>query len=172
MEAQYYTGEAIMKKEEYRQYVLDAFRPAESLIKMVPADKLDWKPAPDFMSMGQLICHLCDGGIGEALRKTISGDWPKPEEMEASMKHEMPVCDIREALDKLEKDKTVLNETLSGVTEEDFQNKLVSVPWGWEAKMEMMALQFMSHFFHHKMQLFMYLKLLGFPVNTTTLYFG
>ena len=151
---------------------MDSFRPAESLIKMIPADKLDYKPATDFMSMGQLICHLCDGGIGEALRKTISGDWPKQEEMEETMKHEFPVCDTREALDKLETDRKVLRETLAGISEEDFQNKLVTVPWGWEAKTEMMALQFISHFHHHKMQLFTYLKLLGLPVNTTTLYFG
>ena len=94
------------------------------------------------------------------------------EELEASMKQEMPACGIQEALDKLEQDKKVLTETLSGVSEEDFQNRQVSVPWGWEAKVEMMALQFLSHFHHHKMQLFTYLKLLGLPVNTTTLYFG
>ena len=102
----------------------------------------------------------------------VYGDWPGMEEMEASMKEEMPGCGVEEALEKLETDKKVLEETLSGVTGDDFENRLVSVPWGWEAKMEMMELQFLSHFFHHKMQLFMYLKLLGFPVNTTTLYFG
>jgi uncharacterized damage-inducible protein DinB len=161
-----------VKKEEFYQYVSDGFRPAESLVKMVPEDKLDWKPAEGFMSVGQLICHLCDGGVGEALRKTIHGDWPGMEEMEASMKQEMPACGVGEALEKLETDRKVLHETLSGVTQEDFENMLVSVPWGWEAKMEMMAHHFVSHFFHHKMQLFMYLKLLGFPVNTTTLYFG
>ena len=161
-----------MKKEDFYQYVMESFRPAETLVRMVPADKMEWKPAPGFMSMGQLICHLCDGGIGEALRKTISGDWPDMEELEEEMKQEMPACDVEEALDKLETDRRVLHETLSGVTDEDFENKLVSVPWGWEAKMEMMALQFLSHFFHHKMQLFTYLKLLGLPVNTTTLYFG
>lgn len=161
-----------MKKEEYYQYVLDSFRPAISLIKLIPDDKLDYKPAPDFMSMGQLIYHLCDGSIGNALRKTIHGDWPPPEEMEASLNKEMPECGIQEALDKLEQDKKVLHETLNGITEDDFQNKIVTVPWGWEAKTEMMALQFLSHFFHHKMQLFTYLKLLGLPVNTTTLYFG
>ncbi len=55
---------------------------------------------------------------------------------------------------------------------EDFANKVVSVPWGWQSKMEQMALDFREHFIHHKMQLFTYLKLLGLPVNTSTLYFG
>lgn len=167
----HYTGEKIVKKEEYRQYVMDACRPAATLIKMVPADKLDWKPGEGFMSYGQLICHLSDG-VGEALRKTVSGDWPPPEETESSLKHEMPSCSVDEALAKLEEEGKVLEETLAGISEDDFQNRMVSVPWGWEAKMEKMALQFLEHFFHHKMQLFMYLKLQGFPVDTMTLYFG
>ena len=161
-----------MTKDEYCQYVLDSYRPAESLLKMVPADKLDWKPGPTFMSMGQLICHL-SGGVGSELRMLITGNWPKPEEMEAAMQQgKMPTCNVQEALANLEKDKSVLREVLAGVTEKDFKNKILSVPWGWKSKTERMALDFREHFINHKMQLFTYLKLLGFPVNTNTLYFG
>ncbi len=159
-----------MKKDEFYQYALEAFRPAESMLKMVPADKLDWKPGPNFMSVGQLICHLCEG-IGTEMRMAITNSWPSPEEMSYEMK-QPPTCNAQEALAKLEKDKTTLREVLSGVTEEDFADKIVKVPWGWEFKMEKMALEFRDHFVHHKMQLFTYLKLLGFPVNTETLYFG
>ena len=160
-----------MKKEEYIQYVIDAFRPAETLIKMVPDDRLDWKPGEGFMTVGQLIGHLGEG-VGDALRKTLHGDWPAPEATEGSMKHSMPACNVDEALDKLKTDVIILEETLSGISEEDFQNLIVSVPWGWKAKTERLSLQFLEHFFHHKMQLFMYLKMMGFPVNTETLYFG
>ena len=38
--------------------------------------------------------------------------------------------------------------------------------------MERMAVLFREHFTNHKMQLFTYLKLLGLPVNTETLYGG
>ena len=84
----------------------------------------------------------------------------------------MPTCTVQEALANLEKDKATLSEVLSGITEEDFANRVVSTPWGWESKMEQMALNFREHFTTHKMQLFTYLKLLGFPVNTNTLYMG
>jgi hypothetical protein len=161
-----------MKKDEFYQYAMDSFRPAESMLKMVPADKLDWKPGPSFMTMGQVICHLSEG-IGTELRMLIANSWPKPEEMSEAMKQgNMPSCNVQEALGKLEKDKTTLREVLSGVSEEDFANKIVSVPWGWSGKLEKMALDFREHFVNHKMQLFTYLKLLGFPVNTETLYFG
>ena len=159
-----------MKKDEYYQYALDAYKPAEAMLKMIPSDKLNWKPGPTFMSVGQLICHLA-GGIGGELRMAITNNWPKPEEM-MDLSKEMPACSVQEALSKLENDKTVLREVLAGITEQDFANKTVSVPWGWKFSMEMMALNFRDHFANHKMQLFTYLKLLGFPVNTETLYMG
>jgi uncharacterized damage-inducible protein DinB len=172
LQSKNHCGEKIMKKDEFFQYALDAYRPAESLIKMTPAEKLNWQPGPTFMTLGQVICHLSDG-IGGALNMLFSGNWPKPEEMEESMKQAaMPTCTAQEALANLEKDKAILREALAEITEEDFANKVVSTPWGWESKMEQMALNFREHFTTHKMQLFTYLKLLGLPVNTTTLYMG
>ncbi len=159
-----------MKKDQFCEYALNAFRPAESMLKMVPADKLDWKPGPGFMTLGQLICHL-GSGIGEELRMLVNNSWPKPEDMGGAM-HQMPSCGVAEALAKLEKDKETLREILAGVTEEEFAGKIVSTPWGMKGTLEIMALEFKEHFVNHKMQLFLYLKLLGFPVNTETLYMG
>jgi hypothetical protein len=161
-----------MKKDDFYQYSLASFRPAENMLNMIPSDKLDWKPAPNFMSMGQLIFHLSDG-IGTELRMAINNSWPKPEEMSGPPElGKMPSCNAQEAIARLEKDKATLQEILSNVTEEEFANKIVSVPWGWKSNLERMALDFREHFVNHKMQLFTYLKLLGLPVNTETLYFG
>jgi hypothetical protein len=159
-----------MTKNEFCEVVMEDFRPAEKLIAMVPVDKLNWQPGPTFMSLGQVICHLSDG-LGGGLEMMLSGQWPSMEEMEEGMKLEnLPSCSPQEALDKLEKDKKILRRVLDGMSEEDFTNKVVSVPWGWKAKMERMAIGFLEHFTNHKMQLFIYLKLLGLPVNTQTLY--
>ena len=159
-----------MTKNEYYEVVMDNYRPAEKLIGMVPADKLNWKPGPTFMSVGQAICHLSDG-FGGGFDMLLSGKWPSMEEMGEGMKLEnLPSCSPQEALDKLEKDKKILRQVLDGVSEEDFTNKVVSVPWGMTAKVERMAISFLEHFTNHKMQLFTYLKLLGLPVNTETLY--
>jgi hypothetical protein len=160
-----------VKKDEFYQYCMDAFRPAESLLKMVPADKLDWKPGPNFMTLGNLICHFSDG-IGTELRMLVNNSWPKPEDMSAAMQGQMPSCGVQEAIAKLEKDKTTLREVLSGVTENEFATKEVSTPWGFKGTLEKMSLDFREHFTNHKQQLFIYLKMLGFPVNTQTLYMG
>jgi hypothetical protein len=161
-----------MTKNEFCEIVLESIQPAEKLIGMVPADKLNWKPGPTFMSLGQVICHLSEG-VGGGLESLAKGNWPPMEEMEAGMKLEnMPSCGVQEALNKLEKDKNTLRATLEGLSEEDFTNRVASVPWGWKAKFEIMSVAFLGHFNNHKMQLFTYLKLLGLPVNTETLYGG
>ena len=159
-----------MTKNEYYEIVMDNYRPAEKLIGMVPADKLDWQPGPTFMSTGQVLCHLSEG-VGGGLEMLLTGTWPSMKEMEEGMKLEnLPSCRPQDALDKLEKDKKTLRQVLDGLSEDDFTNKVVSVPWGWNGKLERMAIGFLEHFTNHKMQLFTYLKLLGLPVNTETLY--
>jgi hypothetical protein len=159
-----------MTKNEFYDVVMGSVRPAEKLTALVPPDKLAWKPGPTFMSLGQVIRHLSDG-VGVGLETVLSGKWGPPEEMEAAMKMEnLPSCGVQEALDRLAKDSQILRTTLDGVSEADFTNRVVSVPWGWKAKLEIMAVGFLGHFDNHKMQLFMYLKLLGLPVNTETLY--
>jgi uncharacterized damage-inducible protein DinB len=161
-----------MTKDDFYKVVMEACRPTESLIHMVSPDKLQWRPGPKFMSLGQLICHLGDG-FGAVLSATLTGKWPTPEEMEQAMKLEnMPSCTVEDALNKLASDKLVLRATLNSISEEDFAGKTVSVPWGMQGTIERMAISFLEHFTNHKMQLFVYLKLLGLPVHTGTLYMG
>ncbi len=163
-----------MTKNDFYDYVMDAYRPAKALISMVPADKLEWRPKANFMNFGQLVCHLA-GGLGGDLRCLFTGEWPGmiPEQMVEMMKLEnLPSCSAVEALEKLEKDKTVLRDFLDGVSDDEFALKAVSTPWGMQGKMERMSIAFLEHFLNHKMQLFIYLKLLGLPVDTGMLYFG
>jgi len=161
-----------MTKNEFSELVIQSMGPAEAMIGMIPADKLGWKPAPSFMSVGQVISHMSEG-VGSGLESLVTGKWPPMEEMESAMKLEnMPSCGVQEGLSRLEKDKATLRAVLDGMSEDDFTNRVVSVPWGWNAKFEIMSVNFLGHFNNHKMQLFTYLKLLGLPVNTSTLYGG
>jgi hypothetical protein len=162
-----------MTKNDFYELAMAAYKPAETLVRMTPKDKLDWRPGPGFMSLGQLICHLTEP-LGDGLRCLITNQWPfTPEQMEAGMKLEnIPSCNVEKALERLQKDKADLREVLGGLSEEEFTQMPVSAPWGWKGKLEVMAILFREHFTNHKMQLFTYLKLLRLPVNTDTLYGG
>jgi hypothetical protein len=161
-----------MTKEDFYNLVVQAYRPAKTLIEMVPADKLDWRPGAKFMTLGQLIYHL-SLGVGDGVRLLHTGQWPTDQEMIEGMKQEnLPSCGAQEAVKKLEADKQTLRDALAAISEKEFGDKVVSVPWGMHGKVEVLALSFLEHFTNHKMQLFTYLKLLDLPVNTQTLYFG
>jgi hypothetical protein len=68
--------------------------------------------------------------------------------------------DLNDAIDFIE------NE----ISDEDFFSKVVSAPWGFKGETWKAVLMANSHLLNHKMQLHLYLKLLGLPVNTQTLY--
>ena len=162
-----------MTKNEFYELVMEAYKPAETLIGMAPADKLEWRPAPSFMSLGQVIEHISHG-LGDDVRCLITNHWPfTTEQMVEGMKLEnMPACSVQEALKRIRKDRSGLREVIDGLSEKEFTEKVVSTPWGWSGKLERMLVLFREHFTNHKMQLFTYLKLLGLPVNTETLYGG
>jgi hypothetical protein len=162
-----------MTKDEYYQWVMEVYQPAEAMIRLVPRDKLNWRPRENFFSFGQVVCHLSEG-LGRELECLLSGKWPyTPEQMGEMMKLEnCPSCSPEEALEKLNKDKKALRDVLAGLTEQEFSSKVVTTPWGWQGKCELISYRFLEHFLNHKMQLFTYLKLIGLPVNTMTLYSG
>ena len=106
----------------------------------------------------------------------VTGEWPSSgeEETAEAMKLEnLPSCTKEEALSGLEKDlQEGINYIQDAISEEDFFNKVVTAPWGYEGRICDAVVLTRDHFLNHKMQMFLYLKLLGLPVNTTTLYGG
>ena len=132
-----------MTKDDFYGLVMQAFNPAMTLIKMVPTDKLDWRPGPTFMSLGQLICHM-SSGVGERLQVLYTGQWPSMDEMLKGMKQEnLPSCGVAEALKKLEADKQVLRAVLDEISETDFACRVVSVPCGFQCNFELIAISFL-----------------------------
>jgi len=140
---------------------------------MVPDDKLDWSPAAGFMTMGQLLKHLSSNWV--FLKMMVTNQLPPADPnmtMEESMKQEnLPRCSKSEAIAGMKDD---LNNTVAfienEITENDFFSKEISAPWGFKGKIWEGAQMMVEHQINHKMQLHIYLKLLGKPVHTGTLY--
>lgn len=163
-----------MKKGDFIEIMRLAQAPLKRMVEMVPEDKINWAPASNFMTIGQVLRHLAENW--ESLKFMVSGKWPFKDmaELEASLRLEnMPSCGKREALKMMEKD---LNEAISfiekSISDEDFFHKIVSAPWGFTGEIWKAVLMLKDHLLNHKMQLHIYLKLLGLPVNTQTLYRG
>jgi hypothetical protein len=161
-----------MKKSDFIEIMKRTQAPLGPMVDMVPDDKLDWAPAKGFMNVGQLLKHMSENWC--IIRMMVTQDWPfaKPEDMEEAMKLEnLKSCSKAEAKAAMEKD---LNEAVAylekEIPEEDLLTKKVSAPWGFDGEIWKAVLMAKEHLVNHKMQLHLYLKMLGMPVHTGTLY--
>ena len=161
-----------MTPRQFTEYAESIYRPTAKLISMAPANKLDWKPAKgSYMSLGQLLHHLstCPGVLVAAVNNAFPPAEAFQKFLEEDLKNtKTPEVAGREASRGWEEAKAVL----LSVSDVAFQSKMVSVPWGPAMPLWRVSLAMAEHWVNHKYQLFFYLKLLGLPVNTMTLYAG
>ena len=132
------------------------------VLERVPADKFDWKPHPKSMSLGQLAQHtaMTPGMIcGWACEgETDFGSGPKPPAISSTADilaaHDASVAQMKETMGKLGDGGMSGNwkGTMGGKT-------LFEMPKG--ALIRTIAL---NHWYHHRGQLSVYLRLLDVPV--------
>ena len=161
-----------MNKQDFIEMMQRTQAPLKNMVEMVPDDELDWAPGETFMTVGQVLKHLSENWC--IIKMMVTNEWPvsSMEEMAEAMKLEnMPSCTKAEALGAMEQDLSGAVEYIEKeISEEDFFNKEVSAPWGFKGQIWKAVLMSKDHQLNHKMQLHIYLKQLGLPVNTGTLY--
>jgi len=128
--------------------------------------------------LGQVLDHLVTD-LGPGIKAFITGDWGVELTPEGELPPGMEVlppaekftsCDAETALKKLDESYKIAKDALGRLSEEDFRSKMVKAPWGEQGRMWEMLLSLLEHQINHKYQLFFYLKMLGLPVDTYTLY--
>ena len=161
-----------MNKQDFIEMMQKTQAPLKRMVEMIPDDKLDWAPGDGFMTVGNVLKHLSENWC--VIKMIVTNEWPfsNMEDMAEAMKLEnMPACTKAEALGAMERDLSdAVDFITSEISEEDFINKEVSAPWGFKGQIWKAVLMAKEHQVNHKMQLHIYLKLLGQPVNTETLY--
>ncbi len=161
-----------MTQKEFIEYAESICRPSAKLISLAPAGKLDWKPAQgDYMSLGQLLHHLstCPGGFVMA----VNNAFPSSDAFQKFIQEDLKNSKTPEVAGReLSRGWDEAKAALGAVSAAEFQARMVSVPWGPPMPLWRTCLGMAEHWVNHKYQLFLYLKLLGQPVNTMTLYAG
>ena len=161
-----------MTPKEFAEYAEAIHRPSAKLISLAPASKPDWKPGPgNIMSLGQLLHHLstCPGGLVMA----INNAFPPRDVFQKFIQEDLKNTKTPEIAGReLSRGWDEAKAALAGINPTDFQGRMVSVPWAPPMPMWRTCLGMAEHWLNHKYQLFFYLKLLGEPVNTMTLYAG
>ena len=161
-----------MNAKQFVEYAESIYRPSAKLISLAPANKLDWKPGKgNYMTLGQLLHHLamCPG----ALVAAVNNAFPPAEAFQKFVEEDLKNTKGPDVAGReLSRGWDEARATLSRVSDADFLGKTVAVPWGPPTPLWRTCLEMADHWANHKYQLFFYLKLLGLPVNTMTLYVG
>jgi uncharacterized damage-inducible protein DinB len=162
-----------MTIQNYLSYFDEMVKPTESLFRLVPADRLDWKPTDNSFSLGQQMAHLA-GALGVYGRGIALGDWGFKSMRERFVQNRhTPSATPEEAVGELQKNCAEFKELIGALTEEEFNNGIVDSPQlGGKAPRWRIAMLAVEHHINHKAELFMSLKILGIKVNTGHLYRG
>ena len=161
-----------MERAGFLSFYKGIHRPSVKLISLAPEESLFWRPAEaNMMNLGQLLRHVAD--CPRALTMAARDAFPPPAEFERANEAALVnTATPGEAGRTLEANYAEAVKAIEALSEDDFQRKQIAVPWGPPTLMHMALLFMAMHQSNHKMQLFTYLKILGFPVNTMTLYMG
>jgi uncharacterized damage-inducible protein DinB len=134
-----------------------------TILERVPADKLSWKPHPKSMSLGQLALHIA--AIPEAIAELA-----QLEQFDAANANFNPPepKDKQEILTALDAGVKAAREYLGGVSDSAASANWRMISRGREVftvpRVAMLRSIMFNHWYHHRGQLSVYLRLLDVPV--------
>jgi len=131
------------------------------VLERVPEDKLGWRPHPKSMSLGQLALHIAGipGAIsGMALEDTFV--IPGFSQAEATSRKQL--------LDSLEESLRIAKERVGGMDDARVMGTWRATKDGRELmaipRIGLLRAIMLNHWYHHRGQLTVYLRLLGVPL--------
>jgi uncharacterized damage-inducible protein DinB len=133
------------------------------VLERVPTDKLSWQPQPKSMTLGQLTMHIAKipGGIAR-LAQVDEFDFST-----ANFNPPMPK-DIQEVLTTLDDSVNAAQKYIGGLTESALDANWRMTSQGREvftiSRIELIRSIMLNHWYHHRGQLSVYLRLLDVPV--------
>ena len=160
-----------MTVQNYLSYFNEMVAPTEELFRMIPEDKLHWKPTEKSFTAAQLMTHM-----GEALRAyangIASGNWGFDSMGEVFVTNRKTrELTVEEAVELYRTNLAVYRQKIGALTEEEFDRGEIDSPQLGRVARWRAAMLAVEHHVTHKTELFMYLKFAGLHVNTGHLYF-
>jgi uncharacterized damage-inducible protein DinB len=142
----------------YFEFVRTATR---RLVTLVPDEHLDYRPRDNMFSMRELLNHFA---WAESMTRNgiLEDRWAADSEEQRNSRDEI--------LAALDASFTRTQESIREFPEGKFLNKDVHPPGQPVIKAEVAFLGLILHEVHHRTQLFLYLKTLGLPVDSSTLF--
>ena len=159
-----------MTVQNYLSYFDEMVAPTEALFRLVPDDKLQWKPTERSFTASQLMTHMAEA-LGVYAGGVSEGRWGFASMREIFVRNRrQPELSIEEAVELYRKNLALYKERVGRLTDGEFDHGEIDSPQLGRVPRWRAAMLAVEHHLNHKAELFMYLKFLGVPVNTGTLY--
>ncbi|MHA2295023.1 MAG: DinB family protein [Candidatus Hodarchaeales archaeon] len=131
----------------------------DKAIKMIPPDKLDWKPVEDAMTISELALHIYHMAYtytwGTKNGKVTASEF-------IDMTPPQKVSRSEEIIEYGQKVKEYMNETIPSLTEENLTSEVVYHCWNdFKIVGRSSILTINEEVIHHRGQLSVYLRMLG-----------
>jgi uncharacterized damage-inducible protein DinB len=147
--------------------MLDEFREEAALtrriLERVPEDKLTWKPHPKSMALGQLAIHIAT--VPGAVAKITQPDAFDVSEASFQPPHPRNMAEVYAALDESTRE---VEAFLGAMTAERAQGDWCAMAGDKELfhkpRIRVLRSIMLNHWYHHRGQLSVYLRLLEVPV--------
>lgn len=159
-----------MTTAQYLSWFDEVLAPTGPMFRLVPADKLIWRPTKGSFTLGQLIDHIPKSLEFNA--KILRGDeWPLKSLREILVvNRRQGSSTVEEGLVMLASAKRTFRDAVGIVGDERFQHGEMDTPQRGKMPVWRFAAFVLEHHIHHLMELHISLKSLGLKVNTATLY--
>lgn len=144
--------------------------PTEKLFRLIPSDRLDWKPTEKSFTAAQLMTHMAEA-LGVYARGVSAGDWGFSSMREIFVRNRrQEEKSIDDAVELFKKNLDEFREKVGSLSDEEFDRGEIDSPQLGRVPRWRAAMLAIEHHVSHKAELFMYLKFLGVSVNTGDLY--
>lgn len=130
-----------------------------------PDDRGDWSPAPALRSLFSLASHIA--GIPHAALAILEG---RPDEEVFAFDQPLPGGGRDELTRCFDEGMSRFRRYVDALSEEDFRSRPVRDPFVGTVTPQAVVMGAVTHLYHHRGQLHNYLKELGAPVSTDTVY--
>jgi uncharacterized damage-inducible protein DinB len=154
------TGRGLLLKE-LEKIVANCCR----LSGMLRAEHLGYRPQQNMRSMLELVNHLSQ--IPAVDFRIMQGD---TEEQIVALEDQLNREEPRDWHSVMRDGAAALARYIEHLTHDDYENASGTAFYGRTQTNAQWLLEIITHCYHHRAQLFMYMKLNGYDVNTRTLY--
>lgn len=137
----------------------------EELFAQIQPEHLEWRPQKNMRSVMELANHLAQIPSID-LKILQSGTEAEVRALEGSLHRSSPA----ELIHVWRAGVGAVAEFYDGLSAEEFETRVGTAFYGHAVPMSEWLLEIITHAYHHRAQLFTYLKMLGRPVDMFTLY--